>query len=110
MFSWKKPQTNALNELSLPGEVYGNSSVHEVLRCWLTDQGQLLVSFSTDLAKPEDWGMMFADVSKHVGPALESEGKGTILDVRAKMRVALDEFWPESMDDKEMETREVRKN
>jgi Domain of unknown function (DUF5076) len=108
MFKWRK-LSKGIDELSPPPEVYGDHTAHEVLRCWITENGQLLVSFRSAV-EPENWGMLFADVSRHVGSALESEGRGKQKEVRTKIFEALENYWSDDMDDQSIETNLARKN
>jgi hypothetical protein len=64
------------NELQPPPDASGDTEAGEVLRAWIV-KGGLEVSLHP-LAFPEieTWGLLLADIARHVARACEKEGKG----------------------------------
>jgi hypothetical protein len=58
-------------ELSLPSEIGKATEAAEVLRAWIVDSRLVCVLDPQAFEDPAIWGMLLADVARHVGQAYE---------------------------------------
>lgn len=64
-----------LSELQIPEAAKKDSEAVEILRIWIAD-GSQHVSLKTGVWEdPAGWGLMLADLAKHVANAYAAEGK-----------------------------------
>lgn len=58
-------------ELSLPPEIVDAKQADEVLRAWIVDSRLVAVLDAQAFEDPGVWGMLLADIARHVGQAYE---------------------------------------
>jgi hypothetical protein len=82
------------NYLDPPAPVLVDAKATEVLRVWAgTDR--LLLTLRTSWSDPAAWGIVLADIARHVANAYESEGYGRAEQVEARVRQAFLAEWEE---------------
>lgn len=88
-----KPQ---LHELSLPPDAIEKGG-HEVLRAVVVDRG-LSVSLQRAFDEPETWGLLLADVARHIARIYALETDLTEEDVLDRIKSLLDAEWDQTRD------------
>jgi hypothetical protein len=60
------PPFGARNELSIPEKVRGDKSAAELIRAWVTANGDVHVTIKTDVWQdPAAYGIVLADLARH---------------------------------------------
>ena len=59
------------DELPLPAEIADATEANEVLRAWILDSRLTCVLHPQAFEDPVIWGMLLADIARHVGHAYE---------------------------------------
>jgi hypothetical protein len=77
-----------------PAEVLNDSQATEVLRVW-AGSDRVLVTLNTAWSDPGAWGLVLADIARHVANAYVSSGNGTATDVALRVRQAFLAEWEE---------------
>lgn len=77
-------------ELPIPSEVATASSALEVGRIWVADGAQH-VALATGLwSDPDAWGLVLADLARHIARAYEQTGGPDQAEALARIRTALE--------------------
>lgn len=80
--------------LDPPAPVLADSKATEILRVWAgTDR--VLVALKTSWSDPAAWGIVLADIARHVAKAYESEGSGQAAAVELRVRQSFLAEWDE---------------
>jgi hypothetical protein len=66
-----KSRKNAERDLAVPSEVEGNSEAREVLRAWVANGGLVCALRPETWKDASAWGLVLADVTRHVANAVE---------------------------------------
>jgi recombination DNA repair RAD52 pathway protein len=71
------PPFGARNELSIPEKVRGDKSAAELIRAWVTANGDVHVTIKTDVWQdPAAYGIVLADLARHIANGFnQSQGK-----------------------------------
>lgn len=85
--------TSSGDDLPAP-EIAANSQSMELLRIWLIDGAPHFVITPNLWNDPAAWGLLLADVMRHLGNAYEVEGKDKDA-VIARIKAAFDAEWDE---------------
>ncbi|MBI5544540.1 MAG: DUF5076 domain-containing protein [Deltaproteobacteria bacterium] len=64
----------------------------ELVRIWIVDGGQEIVLSQHLWRDPASWGLMLADLARHVAKAYEREG-GNEEEVLARIKLAFEAEW-----------------
>lgn len=72
----KRPKLHS-GALALPVEISSDEKAAEILRLWIRSDGANIAVLKPDaLADPAMWGLLLADVARHVADALASSRDG----------------------------------
>lgn len=78
--------TTPKRDLSIPGEVVRDSKASEVLRAWVANGG-LVCSLRPEIwEEPGYWGILLADVARHVANAVNDLNGADQSETLAKIR------------------------
>jgi hypothetical protein len=66
-----KSRKNAERDLDVPSEVEGDSKAREVLRAWVANGGLVCALRPETWKDPSAWGVVLADVTRHVADAVK---------------------------------------
>lgn len=89
-----------INQLEPPPNVLDDRHATEVLRVWAgTDR--LLLTLHTGWEDPGAWGLVLADIARHVASAYASDGRWDSSEVASRIRQAFLAEWDEPTTDVE---------
>lgn len=75
-------------ELDLPAQVLSDDGATEILRVW-KNSDDLTVTLKITWSDPGAWGLVLADLARHVANAYESEGVQSAKSAERQIRAAL---------------------
>jgi len=75
-------------ELDLPAQVLSDDGATEILRIW-KNPDNLTITLKTTWSDPGAWGLVLADLARHVANAYESEGVQSAKSAERQIRAAL---------------------
>lgn len=84
--------SDAPKELAIPFAAHESGDATEVLRAWIVDHG-LHVSLQRGFDDPAVWGVLLADVARHVASIFETEKVCSEDEALEKIKAALDAEW-----------------
>lgn len=89
MFGKRQPTHQGV--LAAPDEVVNDKQAHEVLSVWiLSTENNIATIKPQTWPDPFMWGMLLADVARHIANALAKSGKGNAPEILARVRQGLD--------------------
>jgi len=62
-----------MDNLDVPSEVVADKASREVLRCWVANEGLVCALRPTNWTDSSAWGIVLADVARHIANALQEE-------------------------------------
>ena len=77
-----------MNELKIPHNATPGS--YEILRVWVSDQGQFFSLRSGVWEDPAAWGLILADLARHIAGAYESDKRFDPKAVLKRIKEGLD--------------------
>jgi hypothetical protein len=93
MYLWRFLKMGAEKSLSIPTVAQRDKASFEVLRVWIAEQGQHVSIRSGAWEDPFAWGIVLADLARHIAHAHELQNEG--LDKAAFLQRLLEGFQAE---------------
>lgn len=87
MFNRKK---DGERDLAVPSEVEGDSQAKEVLRAWIANGGLVCALRPEAWKDPSAWGIVLADVTRHVANAVKALGGDDPASTAVRIRAVFD--------------------
>ena len=87
----------APKELAVPFAAHEAKEAAEVLRAWIVDNG-LHVSLQRGFDDPAVWGVLLADIARHVAHVFESEDVCSEEEALEAIKETLDAEWDSARD------------
>lgn len=84
-------------DLPVPDRVLSAARAAEMLRVWVADGDQVVTLSPAMWADPGAWGLLLADLAKHVAAAYEAKGIDRDAALRS-IRAAMDAEWSHPTD------------
>lgn len=86
------------HELLMPRTVANDSQAREVLRVWISGNGDAIVTLDPSLDDVAAWGILLVDIARHAARAHARDGGTTAMHL-ARIRSAMEAEWDSPTDE-----------